>query len=317
MTMSVRSSFGFGAAWFSALVFVSGCSGAPEVSEGPAPSSEEPIIGGEPTDATKYQSVGALAWTYPGYGVLHVFCTGTLASETSIVTARHCTPSIDEAFYYGLVPAFVFGPDAYNPTQIVPITGYVAAPASPTSPGLLLDGGRDVAVAYLESQPIDVEPIVIARFTKDMVTEKFQIVGYGVHSPDEHLTGQKYAGKITGRAIRGRWYKLLFDGDYDAYEDWYFTDSSATTPTEEGAKEWWKIYELEKNYELLAGGVPGEPVGCYGDSGGPLFGKDAKNRLRLYGVGFATESTQSTICGLGNGYLVFNDEMLEFVSSNL
>jgi hypothetical protein len=53
---------------------------------------------------------------------------------------------------------------------------------------------------------------------------------------------------VTARALKGRWYNLIFDGDYDAYLEWYFTDSPGAIPSEEEAKEWWKIYRLENKY---------------------------------------------------------------------
>src|SRR5689334_19715927 len=113
-TMTKRFSSRFCAALVSAIATLSGCSGAPSASDETLPSSTDSIIGGEPTDAEKYEAVGALAWVYPGYGVIHVFCSGTLIDEQAIVTARHCTPAIEEALAYGITPAFVFGPDAWN-----------------------------------------------------------------------------------------------------------------------------------------------------------------------------------------------------------
>ncbi|HTV24991.1 MAG TPA: hypothetical protein VMG12_40135, partial [Polyangiaceae bacterium] len=219
------------------------------------------------------------------------------------------------ALEFGLVPAFAIGADAFNPTQIIPITDYVNAPSSPDGEGLLLDGGRDVAVAHLESRPTGVKPAKLGRFENEMVGEKFTIAGYGVNNP-ERFYGQRYSGKVTSRAIKGRWYKLLF-GSYDNFLDWYFTDSSSPSPNQAEADEWWEIYRLENKFELLAGGLPGEAVGCFGDSGGPLLkGKKAKD-LTTYGVSFATEGTLSTVCGYGGAYLVFNKKMLDFVEDNL
>jgi hypothetical protein len=80
---------------------------------------------------------------------------------------------------------------------------------------------------------------------------------------------------------------------------------------------WWKIYRLENKYELLAGGLPGEAVACYGDSGGPLLLQGCHGELTTYGVSFAVEHTFSTVCGLGGGYLVFNERMLDFVKDAL
>jgi len=273
------------------------------------------IIDGRLEPSDEFAAVGALVYTFPDVGVLDTWCSGTLVAKKAIVTARHCTPNIDLAIESGLVPAFAIGADAFNPTQIIPITGYVNAPPSPDGDGLLLDGGRDVAVAYLESRPTGVKPAKLGRFEHHMLGEKFTIAGYGVNNP-ERFYGQRYSGKVTARAIKGRWYKLLF-GDYDTYLEWYFTDSSSPAPNQAEADEWWDIYRLENRFELLAGGLPGEAIGCYGDSGGPLLkGKRARD-LTTYGVSFAVEGTQSTVCGYGGAYLVFNEKMLDFVKDAL
>lgn len=293
------------------------CSEAPGSAEPLASEDPQAIIGGAPTDDPKYGAVGALGWVFPGYGVVHVFCSGTLVAPNAIVTARHCTPSIDEGFAIDVVPVFIFGSDAYNPSAAVPITSYVNAPPSPQpGGGLLLDGGRDVSVVQLESSVTDVVPAKLGLFDESFLGGQFEIVGYGINDVT-FASGQKFSGVVMARATQGRWYSLLFNGDYDAYLDWYFTDSAAAIPSLAEAKEWWKIYRLENRYELLAGGLPGESVGCFGDSGGPLLRGTSANDLTTYGVSFATEATFSTVCGLGGAYAVFNEQMLEFVESAL
>src|SRR5688572_6576883 len=118
-------------------------------------TSPQAIIGGAPATGAAHGAVGALVYYYPEVGVLDVFCSGTLVAPKAITTARHCTPSIDMANESGLVPAFAIGPDAFNPTAVIPITGYVNAPPAPApEKGLLMDGGRDVAVAHLASAPV-------------------------------------------------------------------------------------------------------------------------------------------------------------------
>jgi hypothetical protein len=290
------------------------CAQVEPVPDGFLGTAEQAIIGGAPAEGEKYAAVGALVFVVPEFGVIDVFCSGTLVAPAALVTARHCTPLIDLGIAEGLNPSFAIGPDALSPTAIIPITSYVAAP--PGDEGLLLDGGRDVAVAYLASEASGVTPAELGRFENSMLGNRFEIAGYGVYDVSG-IYGQRYAGRATARAIKGRWYKLLFGGDYDAFLEWYFTDSSAALPSAEEAKEWWKIYELEKNFELLAGGLPGEAVGCFGDSGGPLLRRQRGGQLAIYGVSFAVEGTFSTACGLGGGYLVFNRKMLDFVSDAL
>lgn len=293
------------------------CSEAPDVADPAEAADPQAILGGAPTDDAKYAAVGALGWYFPDYGMVHVFCSGTLVAANKIVTARHCTSSIDLAFEIGVVPVFAFGSDGYAPDAVLPITSYVNAPPTPIpSGGLLLDGGRDIAVAELESPATDVVPAKLGLFEESYLGTQFQIAGFGINDVT-FSSGQKFSGVVTARTTHGRWYSLLFNGDYDAYLEWYFTDSASAIPSEEEAKLWWKIYRLENKYELLAGGLPGEAVGCFGDSGGPLLLGTNQSDLTTYGVSFATESSISTICGLGGAYAVFNKKMLEFVEGAL
>lgn len=214
-----------------------------------------------------------------------------------------------------MVAAFAIGPDAFNPTAIIPITNYVNAPSAPgPERGLLQDGGRDVAVAHLASAPAGVTPAKLGLFEDKMVGTAFDIAGFGVSNP-EYFYGQRFAGKATARAFNGKWYPLLFNDKYEAFRSWYFSDSPSAQRTEAEAKAWWKDYKLENKYELLAGGLAGESVACHGDSGGPLLRGTTASALTTYGVSFAVEGTISSACGLGGGYLVFNKKMLDFVKS--
>jgi hypothetical protein len=311
-----QSSIGV-AAWL-ALAVSAAC--AQPVAEEQTPAlgqSSQAIIGGAPAPGAAYAAVGALVYYLPEVGVLDAFCSGTLVAPKAITTARHCTPVIDQALEFGLVPAFAIGPDAFNPIAVIPITDYVTAPAAPgKDKGLLLDGGRDVAVAHLESIPAGVTPAHLGLWDDKLLGSSFDIAGYGVNNP-EFFYGQRFAGKATARAINGRWYSLLFNGSFDAFHDWYFTDSPSAQRTEAEAKAWWKDYNLENKYELLAGGLPGESVACFGDSGGPLLRGSTAATLTTYGVSFAVEGTISSACGMGGGYLVFNRKMLDFVQGAL
>ena len=279
--------------------------------------STQAIIGGSPATSATYAAVGALVYYHPEAGVLDSFCSATLVAKKAIVTARHCTPNIDLAIESGLVPAFAIGADAFNPEQVIPITDYVNAPAAPgNEKGLLQDGGRDVAVAHLASAPVGVKPAKLGSFEDKMVGTKFDIAGFGVNNA-EYFYGQRFVGKATARALNGKWYQLLFNDKYEKFRSWYFTDSPSALPSEAEAKDWWKSYKLENKYELLAGGLPGESVACYGDSGGPLLRGTSASNLTTYGVSFAVEGTISSACALGGGYLVFNRKMLDFVNGAL
>lgn len=285
---------------------------------------DQAILGGAPTDAKKYEAVGALAIRFdveiePGVPFVYYdsFCTGTLIADKAVLTARHCTQAASEYVASGLDIFFVFGELSFEPEQAIQIVDWKEAPSSKKHPGLLLDGGRDIAVAYLAKQPKGITPAKIAEFDKKkQVDDKFEIIGYGysdylLEDQGYYEVGVKMAGKATGRSLGGKWYSLLFDGDYDAYLEWYFTDAVTDAPSEEQALEWWNIYNLEPGYEFLAGS-PDESLGCFGDSGGPLA-ISKKNKLTVYGVSFATESSLSNICTGGGAYLVLNEKIYDFV----
>jgi len=295
----------------------SGCSIAAEDTG----EAEQPIIFGEEVKECDraLAAVGAVVFhffdpEYPEYGEFDdFFCSATLIAPKVALTARHCV----ETWYFDPEPAFsnyvTFGQDAYAPEHKAKITSFLAAPPGPA--GLLNDGGRDIAVLYLDKAPKGIKPAQLGKFKTSMLGKKFRIAGFG--QTEEFTAGIKYEGKATARALSGDWYPLLFNNDYEAFDEWYWTDASLASGTPEEEAAWWApgTFALEPGYELLAGGLPGEQVSCWGDSGGPLLqGKTAKE-LTVYGVSFAGEGSIATNCALGGGYAVLNDEMLNWVKA--
>lgn len=304
---------------------LSGC-GAGAEGEGVSPegitrvqefaSVEQAIVNGEPACDPALNAVGGVVFHYsePDFEFEDFFCSATLIAPKVALTARHC---IVGNIYFDPDPAFsnyvVFGQDAYAPQREVKVTGYLTAPPGPG--GLLNDGGRDIAVLYLESAPKGITPAKIGKFKNDMLADEFRIAGYG--QTKEFTAGIKYQGSVTARALSGDWYRLLFNDDYEAFDEWYWNDASLATPSAEEQEAWWTpgTYALEPGYELLAGGLPDEAVGCWGDSGGPLLKGKSANQLTVYGVSFAGEGSIATNCALGGGYAVLNNEMHKWVKS--
>jgi hypothetical protein len=170
-------------------------------------------------------------------------------------------------------------------------------------------------VAYLDSSPVDVLPVQIGVFERWMLGTQFELAGFGYNGIDH---GTRFAGLSTARSLTGLWYSLLFDGDHKAYLDWYYTDAATFYPNKDEANIWWSLYKLEPNYELFVGGLDGDALGCFGDSGGPMLLGDSAEDLTIYGVGFATESSKSQVCALGNAFVPFyNKDIKEFVASAL
>jgi hypothetical protein len=301
--------------------------GGNESAEGISAKAQS-VFGGVPATKKRFDAVGAIAIRrvyeapdQPPFVYYDMLCSGTLVDSDAIVTARHCTTRLAQEKAQGNKAYFLIGQNTYEPEQVLRIVGWKEAPSSPSHPGLLYDGGRDVAVAYLSDCPRGVKPAEIGEFKPRMLGDELEIVGFGwndslVEEYGVYDIGTKFTGTVTARALKGRWYELLFHGDYNAYLEWYLSDAVTSSPSEEEAAAWWDAFTLEPGYELLAGGLPGEALGCNGDSGGPLLIEE-KKKLTVVGVSFAVESSIATICTGGGGYLVFNREMKRFVESAL
>jgi len=295
-----------------------GCSAqASSESEGVS-SAQRPIVNGVPTTDPALAAIGGIVFKYAPARIQDFSCTGTLIAPKVVLTARHCVAG-DPGWHFFPLPSFnnfvVFGDNVTKPEQKVKIKGYVTAPAGQA--GLLNDGGRDIAVLYLDQAAKGITPAKLGRFQASMLRSQFRIAGFG--QTENFTVGTKYEGLATARALSGDWYPLLFDNDQSAFETWYWTDASLAEPSDAEAAAWWApgSYRLEPGYELLAGGLPGDSVSCWGDSGGPLFLGSSAANVTVYGVSFAGEGSIATNCGLGGGYAVLNDEMLAFVRDAL
>ena len=276
-------------------------------------AARQPIVNGTATNDAKYDAVGSLILKAARYGYEDVKCSGTLIAPQVFLTAKHCVKHAALGAFPDTNSFVGFGPNAWRPAQKVQIKSFLSAPPSPTHSGLLTNGGRDIAVLYLDRAPDGITPAKIGAFDASMLGTAFDIAGFGW--TETFNVGLKYAGPATARALSGDWYPLLFNGDWARFDEWYWTDASLAMwdPAEE--ELWWTpgVYELEPGYELLAGGLPNEAVGCFGDSGGPLLRGSSAEDMTVYGVSFAAEGSMAAVCGLGGGYLVLNDEMRGWV----
>lgn len=295
---------------------VLGCATQSPTDSGPQGSTQQQIVDGVPATEAALDAIGGIVFKFAPVRYQEFSCTGTLIAPKVVLTARHCVVG-DPGWHFSPEPGYnnfvVFGDNVNKPAQKVKIKGYLTAPSGPA--GLLGDGGRDVAVLYLDQAPQGITPAKLGLFQASMVGTQFRIAGFG--QTESFTVGTKLKGLATARALAGDWYRLLFNNDFAAFETWYWTDASLAAPSDEEEAAWWAqgTFMLEPGYELLAGGLPGEAVSCWGDSGGPLFLGSTAANLTVYGVSFAGEGSIARNCGLGGGYAVLNDQMLAFVQN--
>jgi hypothetical protein len=302
--------FGIGAC----VALLGGCSaGSPGDGE-PDGTTAQPIVFGTASNDPALAAVGSMVYKWPKFGISGFSCSGTLIAPQVFLTARHCVEETPASVL--TVPSLnnfvTFGANVTKPEQKVKIKAFLTAPRGP-APGLLGDGGRDVAVLYLDEAPRGIVPAKLGHFDASMLGSQFRIAGYGW--TEAYTVGNKVVGNATARALSGDWYPLLFNNDYAAFDQWYWTDSSLATPSPAEEQLWWSpnVFTLEPGYEALVGGLPGDAVSCFGDSGGPVFRGSTAQDFTVYGVDFAGEGSFATACALGSGYLVLNDEILAFI----
>ena len=149
----------------------------PEVpgEEEPLDQAEHGIVGGQPTNL--FPAVGALV--YQG----HPFCTGTLITPTTVLTAAHCV--------VGMQPhevLFVLGSDGTRPHTVLEVTALQPHPD-------YYDLQHDVARLRLGS-PASVPPMgVVQRMDASFVGRPLVFIGYGVSD------GQRQTGGGRKRSV--------------------------------------------------------------------------------------------------------------------
>lgn len=307
-----------------ALALVAGCSSA--VPDDRVAQIEEPIIGGVAAAAPALNAVGALITIlrYPdatAAGGLRIypgdpFCTGTLIGPTAVLSAKHCVESVGQGDF-----AFAIGPDARNPTRIIPVLAYET---ETTISGGFLQKGSDVAVLHLEAPITDIEPFAWTALEPSDVGRRFVGVGYGTQDV-AGTSGTRRAGSLTLGGLEGRVFELSF-GSFDAFKAQvpniadlqYIVGDVKTSDGERRAREIFDQRVLLSGYEAFLGNAAGDAQTCHGDSGGPLVRRvDGKNTV----FGVVSWGHHSTLgyafCSYGSIYASFGPATQAFLARAL
>ncbi len=280
------------------------------------------IIGGFDARAKVLDAVGTVG-TIDDSGNYSFFCTATLITPDTVLTARHCAMVIDTSSpLYGmklvnLIPIyFAVGADATKPAKVVEA---IAADLSPVDQGGWVAMGNDVAVYHLIQPITDDAPIKVATgaLAATDVNKGFAMVGYGSKDNYEDLTGYlsstRATGKATLRALEGKDFELMY-GNYETFFKFMVSvyGLAIATEYEDVIRGWYDGYKVLSGYEAYTGHVAGDAQACHGDSGGPLLGRE-KGEKAIFGVASGVFFSSQLTCDMGTFYGTIGAETQTFI----
>lgn len=202
------------------------CTSSEQTSDEPVviDSHVEELIGGVPANSAKLDAIGTVGflstytdcWSGQTFTQYSPFCTASLISAQTVVTAKHC---IDSLRYYGddtFKPVFAIGANGNSPKRTVDLADLAGAPGDE---GGLVGYGRDVAVVHLAETVTNIKPLKFAQLTESAIGSRYGAIGYGVEDNNQ-TSGRRLAGSVRVNALSGRIYELIF-GSYEAFKAWY------------------------------------------------------------------------------------------------
>lgn len=214
-----------------------------------SPSDPSAIVGGENVGPCGYPSVVAMMVDDAQV------CTGSLVAPDLVVTAAHCLPDA--------LNRVVFGEDVTAPARSIEI---VTCAVNPLFDGT---GPADTALCTLAEEVTDVQPIPLASECEAellvQVGNPVTLVGFGVNMAEFDPSGNPdFPFMTSGNGIKRT------------------TAQTLEQPKNQTTREPWAA---ESVLPLVGDGTN---TACFGDSGGPAFGRLPNGELRQVGIGHGT-----------------------------
>jgi hypothetical protein len=275
------------------------------------------IIGGLHADSPELNHTGALVLIDPTTNTSLPFCSSTLISPETVVTAKHCAvvfPQIESA---GFKLAWAAGPHANTPLELIPV---VAADSSPGDVGGFVGMGRDVAVAYLD-HPTTIPPAVPKPASEAAVGRSMVSIGYGVFSAGGTSDDQRRIGRETVAAQSGKVFEVMF-GSFENFVEWAFTGQvtdedflASVAPDDPFLAQLRVLFDTQllfDQHEAVTGLASPDTQSCFGDSGGPLAAFNA-GHWETYGVVSGGLFSLRSACDFGTVFSTFGPDSLAFL----
>lgn len=300
------------------LVFIGSCA---EPTRDPLDfsSHQQSIIGGYPAAASLWDHTGAIVLVNEETGAVISFCSGTLISANTVITAKHCLSIFEvQQHLAGMYVAWLTGPNLQEPTETIEVVDYAA---TPFSEGGAVGLGHDVAVLQL-AQPSLITPATPVAFDPNLEAQHLISLGYGVYSAAGAEDGQRRIGRETVQGVEGSIFESLF-GDFESYvqfvmtrevtDENYLETNPLNAATLEALNERY-ARALLLGYEITSGVAPGDTQTCSGDSGGPLGRLTPNGTFEVVGVSSASPTSARSECDFGSIYATFGPDVFNWLT---